>query len=317
MAGDARILLATTGWDPDAWLRQFRRDAPDRETVTKPDGRGDPSIRYAVVWNHQAGSLAGLPNLAAIFSLGAGVDHIFGDRSLPDVPVIRIVADDLTMRMTEYVVWQVLDHLRQGRAYRAQQRQSVWRELVQPAATDITVGILGLGVLGTDAAAKLAGIGFNIAGWSRSEKHVPGIACHHGAAGLDRFLGESDIVVVLLPLTDATRGIIDAALIARMKRETPLGGPVLINAGRGALQVETDILEALASGSLMAVSLDVFETEPLPPESRLWSHPAVTVTPHAAATSDPARLVPEMLRQMDNLEQGRPVRGLVDRQSGY
>jgi glyoxylate/hydroxypyruvate reductase len=317
MTDHERILLATTGWDPDAWLRIFRRECPDRETVTEPDGPADPSIRYAVVWKHVQGSLTHLPNLRAIFSLGAGVDHVFLDPSLPEVPVVRIVAGDLTMRMTEYVVWQVLDHVRQGPAYRDQQRHRIWRELSQPAAVDITVGIMGLGVLGSDAAQKLSNIGFRIAGWSRSEKRIAGIACHHGAAGLDRFLGESDIVVVLLPLTSETRGIIDASLIARMKRHTPLGGPVLINAGRGGLQVETDILAALDEGSLMAASLDVFKSEPLPPGSRLWNHPKVTVTPHVAATSDPARLVPELLREMENLEQGRPVKGLVDMRTGY
>jgi glyoxylate/hydroxypyruvate reductase len=317
MTAHERILLATTGWNPGAWLQVFRRECPDRQTVTEPDGPADPSIRYAVVWKHAPGSLARLPNLRAIFSLGAGVDHVYLDPALPDVPVIRIVSADLTMRMTEYVVWQVLDHARQGPAYRAQQQQRKWRELPQPAAASLTVGIMGLGVLGTDAAGKLGNIGFRIAGWSRNEKRIAGIACHHGAAGLDAFLGESDIVVVLLPLTVETRGIIDASLVARMKRPTPLGGPVLINAGRGGLQVESDILTALDDGTLMAASLDVFENEPLAAESRLWTHPRVTLTPHIAATSDPARLVPELLREMENLERGRPVKGLVNGRAGY
>ncbi len=164
-----RILLATTGWDPAGWLEQFRR-LTSREVVQEPDGPNDPSIRFAVVWKQRPGVLAGLPNLKAIFSIGAGVDHIFRDNTVPQVPIVRVVADDLTLRMSEYVVWQVLDHFRQGRIYREQQARKVWREPYQPAASDLTVGIMGLGVLGADAGRKLATMGFKVNGWSRREK---------------------------------------------------------------------------------------------------------------------------------------------------
>lgn len=317
MTKDNRILLATTAWEPAVWLEQFRTLTPEREVVEEPDGPNDPSIRFAVVWKQRPGVLSGLPNLKAIFSIGAGVDHIFRDTHIPDVPIVRVVADDLTMRMTEYVVWQVLDHLRQGWVYRDQQARRIWREPYQPAAADVTVGIMGLGVLGTDAGRKLANLGFKVCGWSRSPKQVDGIACHHGEAQLPAFMAMSDIVVCLLPLTPQTRGIINRELLAMMKRKTPLGGPVLINAGRGQLQVEADILAALADGALMAASLDVFETEPLPRSSPLWDHPRVTVTPHAAATSDPSRLAPIMVRQMNDFDAGRPLDNLVDRNAGY
>ncbi|MEZ5871505.1 MAG: glyoxylate/hydroxypyruvate reductase A [Nitratireductor sp.] len=312
-----RILMSVTGWDPSNWVDQFRAHAPARAVALEPDGSNDPSIRYAVVWKQPSGILANLPNLEAIFSLGAGVDHIFRDDKLPDVPIVRIVADDLTMRMSEYVVWQVLDHLRQGNIYRAQQKAKIWHEGGQPSARDLTVGIMGLGVLGCDAATKLQMLGFNVAGWSRSPKSVAGVDCHHGEMGLNDMLGKSDIVVVLLPLTEATHGIINAALLAKLKRRTPLGGAVLINAGRGGLQVESDILAALGNGELMAASLDVFETEPLPVDSPLWDHPRVFVTPHAAAVSDPRHLVPQMLAQMQNHERGEPFSDVVDRKAGY
>lgn len=312
-----RVLFAVTGWDASPWLEAFARLAPQREIVRESDAAGDASIRYAVVWKPKAGVLSKLPGLAAIFSVGAGVDHILSDPELPNVPIVRMVADDLTDRMSEYVVWQVLDHLRQGPRYRLQQTSRIWRELSQPVAADVTVGILGLGVLGSDAAAKLATMGFRLAGWSRSRKAMDGIECFHGERGLPDFLGTSDIVVCLLPLTPGTLGMIGHDFIAMMKRETPLGGPVLINAGRGGLQVEADLLEALDGGKLMAASLDVFETEPLPAGSRLWDHPAVTVTPHAAAMSDPRKLVRSILRQMADFEAGMPLVNLVDREAGY
>ncbi len=311
-----KILVSVTGWEPTVWLRQFD-SLTNRKTVTEPDGPMDPSIRFAVVWKQRPGVLSSLPNLRAIFSIGAGVDHIFKDASVPDVPIVRVVADDLTMRMSEYVVWQVLDHMRQGRIYREQQQKKIWREPFQPAACDLTVGIMGLGVLGTDAGRKLAALGFNVIGWSRNEKHVDGIASYHGEEQLPVFVGVSDILVVLLPLTPATHGIINAKLLGNLKKSTPIGGPVLVNAGRGQLQNEADILAALNSGTLMAASLDVFETEPLPRDSSLWTHPRVTVTPHAAATSDPARLAPIMVRQMDEYDAGLPLTNLVDRDAGY
>ncbi|MCG6858745.1 MAG: glyoxylate/hydroxypyruvate reductase A [Salaquimonas sp.] len=323
MTGEkGRILFAVTGWDPAGWIDAFAKAAPGRPVVLAPDKPDDPTIRYATVWKHRPGVLTNLPNLKVVFSVGAGVDHIFADPQLPDVPIVRIVADDLTMRMSEYVVWQVLDHLRQGRLYRELQMNHSWREAPQPAAADITVGIMGLGVLGTDAAEKLRQLGFRITGWSRSPKQVNGVACYAGTGELAGFLGASDIVVVLLPLTPDTKGIIERDMLEKMKPETPFGGPVLINAGRGGLQVEADILEALdkkpgEKGALMAASLDVFETEPLPASSPLWDHPRITVTPHVAATSDPRHLVPQIVRQMADFEAGKPLENLVDRKAGY
>jgi glyoxylate/hydroxypyruvate reductase len=312
-----RILLAISGWNPENWREAFHRAAPDRVFVTECDGDTDPTIKYAAVWKQPPGMLASLPNLKAIFSLGAGVDHIFQDSNLPDVPIVRMVSPDLTARMSEYILWQVLDHFRNGPLYREQQRNGIWREQRQLTASEISVGILGLGELGIDAAKKLRTLGFNINGWSRTAKSVPEITCYHDQHELDAFLGASDIVVVLLPLTEATRGIINKNFLNRMKLETPLGGPVLINAGRGGLQVEQDILDALDSGRLMAASLDVFEKEPLAPESPIWSHPRIMVTPHNAASSDPGALVWPIIEQIENFEKGLPLVNVVDRKAGY
>lgn len=313
-----RILLAVTGWDPDVWRSELSKAAPDRSVVLEPAGSEDPTIQYAVVWKQRPSLLASLPNLKVIFSLGAGVDHIFQDPHLPDVPIVRVVSDDLTMRMSEYVVWQVLDHHRLGPRYRQQQAQHIWHEdRRQPAANEVTVGILGLGVLGRDAAKKLAAIGFRICGWSRREHAIEGVKTYHGQEGLGGFLAESDIVVCLLPLTNETRGILSMPLFSRMKQGGPLGAPVLINAGRGGLQIEADILAALDRGHLSAATLDVFQTEPLPADSPLWDHPKVTITPHSAASSVAAQLVPPMIAQMEAFERGEPLQNTVDRNAQY
>ncbi|TKB32625.1 MAG: glyoxylate/hydroxypyruvate reductase A, partial [Mesorhizobium sp.] len=166
-----------------------------------PNGAGDPSITYAVVWKQRPNLLSSLPNLRAIFSIGAGVDHIFADPTLPDVPVVKVVADNLTQYMTEYVVWRVLDHHRQGMLYRAQQQKKIWHEPQQRPAGDISVGIMGLGTLGRAAASVLLSLGFPVNGWSRSDRPMQGVSTYAGEAGLIPFLNATDILVVLLPLT--------------------------------------------------------------------------------------------------------------------
>jgi glyoxylate/hydroxypyruvate reductase A len=219
--------------------------------------------------------------------------------------------------MTEYVVWRVLDHHRQGALYRSQQPKKIWREPVQRTASDIAVGILGLGNLGRAAASALLSLGFHVNGWSRREQKMAGVTTFAGDSGLIPFLNATDILVVLLPLTPATRGIVNYGLLRQLRRANGLGGAVLINAGRGRLQKDADILRALDDGTLKEASLDVFEVEPLPKTSPLWNHPKVFVTPHAAATSDPAHLVPIMLEQMAAFERGEPLQNLVDRKAGY
>lgn len=313
-ASKGRILLSVTGFNPHRWHELL---AAARPVALEPDGPEDPSIDYAVVWKQRPNVLSRLPNLKAIFSVGAGVDHVLRDPGLPDVPIVRVVDANLTRHMVDYVAWRVLDHHRQGMLYRAQQAKTVWHEPPQRPAGDVAVGIMGLGELGRAAAAALGTLGFHVNGWSRRARPTAGVTGFSGEAGLTPFLNATDILVVLLPLTPATTGIVDHALLSRLRRRNALGGAVLINAGRGGLQKDDDILRALDDGTLKEASLDVFEVEPLPRTSPLWRHPRVFVTPHAAATSDPNHLVGPMLAQMDAFERGEPLKNLVDRAAGY
>ena len=309
-----RILLAVTGFNPKLWHELL---SEKREVVLEPDGAEDPSITYAVVWKQRRNLLSRLPNLRAIFSIGAGVDHIFTDPGVPDVPIVRIVADNLTQYMTEYVLWRVLDHHRQGMLYRSQQKKKIWREPAQRPAGDISVGIMGFGQLGRAAAQMLLAAGFRVNGWSRTEQSATDVATFHGERGLVPFLNATDILVVLLPLTPQTTGIVNYGLLKELRKRNGLGGSVLINAGRGRLQKDADIFRALEDGTLKEASLDVFEVEPLPKTSPLWNHPRVFVTPHAAATSDPVHLVGPMLAQMEAFERGEPLQNVVNRDAGY
>ncbi|MEA3023715.1 MAG: glyoxylate/hydroxypyruvate reductase, partial [Alphaproteobacteria bacterium] len=163
----------------------------------------------------------------------------------------------------------------------------------------------------------LVRLGFRVAGWSRMPRALPGVETFHGAAGLDAFLGRTEILVCLLPHTPATAGLINLALLRKLKRDGALGGAYLINAGRGRLQVDADILAALGEGALAGATLDVFPTEPLPGESPLWSHPGVTITPHNSAASVPEEVVAYIVNQIRRHEAGQPLDNVIDRQRGY
>lgn len=274
------------------------------------------AVRYAVVWNPPLGIYRDLPDLEVIFSLGAGVDHVLRDPDLPAVPLVRFVDPDLTGRMVEWVVLQCLMHLRRQREFDDLQRRRSWDQLPMATAREVTVGIMGLGTLGRACAHALQAVGFPVRGLVRNKRHVEDIEIF-AADEEDSFLAGTDILVNLLPLTDATRGLLDAPLIDRLRADGPLGGPVVINAGRGGSQVEGDIAEALKSGRLVGVSLDVFEREPLPSASPLWQFENAILTPHVAATTDPSALVAHVQDQIERHQSGRDLQHVVDRESGY
>jgi glyoxylate/hydroxypyruvate reductase A len=304
---------------PDAWVDAFREHAPAFAITTLDGGTPPGDIRYVAAWKHPHGSLSAYPALKAVFSLGAGVDHLLADAALPaGVPVVRVVDPDLTNRMSEWVALHVLMHHRQQRLYDYQQFEKIWADdALQPAAKDVRVGIMGLGIMGQDAARKLTVLGFDVAGWSRGCKTLEGIATFAGDAERAAFLARTDILVVLLPLTPVTRGILGADLFAGLARDGFFGGAILINAGRGGLQDEAAILAALEDGTLRAATLDVFETEPLPQASPLWHHPAVTVTPHNAAISNPDAVARFIAGEIARFEAGGTSAHAVDLAARY
>jgi glyoxylate/hydroxypyruvate reductase len=304
----------------EQFAAELRALDPKLDLRIAPDiGRAE-DIDTALAWQPPAGLLAALPRLQLIVSVGAGVDALLQDATLPQVPLVRFVDPDLTGRMAAYVALQVLYHHRRMSEFRELQARKVWKYLPEPAAREVRVGLMGLGVLGAAAAAVLRPLGYTLRSWSRTPKALDGVACFAGAGELDLFLAETDILAVLLPLTPETRAILDRGLLRKLSRggRSPLlPGPVLINAGRGGLQVDADILAALDAGELYAASLDVFETEPLPAASRLWQHARVVITPHNAAESAPAAIARYALRQMRACKSGAALDNLVDRGRGY
>ncbi|MBC9882893.1 glyoxylate/hydroxypyruvate reductase A [Bradyrhizobium sp. INPA01-394B] len=318
--GTLAVLINSTqqNWLPERWKARFDAVCNGRRVVLLPDASLDPGeVHYAAVWKPVPGDLGAFPNLRAIFNLGAGVDALMADGSLPSVPLVRVAVPDLTNRMTEYVVLHVLMHHRQELYLRESQRARRWEPKYQWPASAITVGVMGLGTLGADAADVLRRLGFRVAGWSRSPRTIAGVECFHGAAGMDAFLRKTDVLVSLLPLTPDTNGILNRDVFAKLNRTSPLGAPVLINAGRGGLQNEADILACLDDGTLGAASLDVFVQEPQPADSRFWTHPKVLLTPHNAADTDADAISAYVAEQIATFEAGGALENVVDRARGY
>ncbi len=308
----AILFLSDDDW-VTAWADALARDLPDEviRINTGPDDDGD--VEFAVVWQPAPGRLARIPGLRAIFSLGAGVDHVFADTELPaEIPVFRLIDPSLTAQMTEYVVMNVLWHHLGMDEYAAHQADRRWRHLDLPRTGRRRVGIMGLGVLGSAAAEALARFGFALAGWTRTARDWPLGEAFHGRRGLRPFLGMSDILVCLVPLTPETEGILDASTFAALPR-----GAALINAARGGHVVEADLLAALDSGALGAATLDVFDAEPLPRGHPFWAHPRIRVTPHVAAITYGDTMAREIALNIGRFRAGRPMSGMVDRQRQY
>ncbi|MCX8099728.1 MAG: glyoxylate/hydroxypyruvate reductase A [Geminicoccaceae bacterium] len=307
------LVFASPDDDPVAWTHALRKRIPDLEVRVFPE-LGDPrEIDAALVWLPPPGLLASLPALRAVFSLGAGVDRLLADPTLPvEVPICRMVDPSLTRSMAEFALLHVLRYHRDLDVYEAQQQRSEWRLLLPKPAEATVVGIMGLGELGGATARLLLAHGFTVKGWSRHRKAIDGIGCFAGEAELDAFLADLSVLVCLLPLTPETRGILNGDLFARLPR-----GARLVNLARGGHLVEEDLLAALESGRLAHATLDVFVQEPLPKGHPFWRHPRITITPHAASYSLPESGAETVAENLRRLRDGRPLLHLVDRGRGY
>lgn len=292
------------------WLEALRHACPDVEVRVWPDTGPAEDVEFVLSWAADPGVIAGFPNLRAVFSLGAGVDHILKDATVPShLPVARMVDPSLTTGMVQYVCMAVLQRHRGWDAMRAFQRERAWR---RPESTGGRVGIMGLGELGSACASALQVLGFEVAGWSRRPKSLAGIEAYAGADGLDDFLARTDVLVNLLPLTAELENILCAGTFARLPR-----GAYLINVGRGEHLVEADLLAALDAGQLSGATLDVFRAEPLPADHPFWTRPEIAITPHNASMTHPATAAAHVAANIARARAGQPLLGQVDRQRGY
>jgi len=294
------------------WAEVFRRRAPTVDFRIWPD-IGDPAlVRFLAAWQPPPDIAARFPKLEVLFSSGAGVDQFDLSALPPALPIVRMVEPGIVRGMVEYVTHAVLDLHRDMPAYRRQQQQAQWQPLSVRPAGERRIGVLGLGSLGQAVLAQLLGFGFDCAGWSRSQHHIEGVQCHAGREGLRNFLARTEILVCLLPLTDETRGFLDAGLFARLPQSASL-----VHVGRGPQLVEADLLSALASGHLADAVLDVTSAEPLPAEHAFWRHPRIRLTPHIASMTQPLSAAEVVIDNLGRFERGEAMLGLVDRARGY
>lgn len=307
------LLFVSKTDDAGQWREMLKRALPDLDMRVWPKIGHAEDIRFALVWKAEPGILAALPNLEFIQSLGMGVDHIFADPELPDgVPVARLIDPDLVRQMSEYVLATALHHHRRLDEYDRLQQTGEWRRLAMPDTATTRIGILGLGEIGAPLARLFTELGFAVAGWSRAEKTIPGVESFCAEAGLPDFLARTDILVCLLPLTPATRDILDKAAFAKLPK-----GAYVINLARGLHVVEEDLLAAIESGHLSGAALDVFRTEPLPKDHPFWAHPKIRVTPHIAGITNPASAVAQVAENIRRVREGKKPLNLVDRTRGY
>lgn len=294
------------------WAEVFRQRAPQIDFRIWPDIGDAARVRFLAAWEPPADLATTFPNLEVLFSSGAGVDQ-FDWGALPaDLPVVRMIEPGIVSGMVEYVTHAVLGLHRDMPQYRRQQREGVWKPLPVRPASERRVGVLGLGSLGQAVLAQLAPLGFDCAGWSRSRRTVDGVATYAGADELDAFLARTDVLICLLPLTEETRGFLNAGVFEQLPR-----GAALVHVGRGPQLVEQALLAALESGQLTEAVIDVTDPEPLPAGHAFWTHPRIQLTPHIASMTQPHSAAEAVLDNLRRFEAGEAMAGLVDRSKGY
>jgi glyoxylate/hydroxypyruvate reductase A len=306
------IMFHSTLDDPAEWVPRLQALLPEEDIRVWPE-IGDPAeVEVAVVWIPPEEGLVSFTGLRAVQSLGAGINQLGMQLFPPHVRVARLVDSGLTGMMTEYALFAALRYARNIDVHERAQRASTWDYVMPVGVRSFTVGVMGLGVIGSATALRLAANGFPVRGWSRSPKALDGIDCFSGDAGLAEFLSGTRILINLLPLTPQTAGILDAKLFAMLP-----SGAFVVNIGRGAHLVDEDLLAALETGHIAGATLDVFRPEPLPSEHPFWQHPRILMTPHVAGTGDPDSAAQVVAENVRRVRQGKALLNEVDRARGY
>jgi glyoxylate/hydroxypyruvate reductase A len=311
------IMLVKSGGEAamPEWRALFAQYAPHLDVRWWADPTVRPEdVHYVLCWEPEHGILAAMPNLRLICSSAAGVDHITADPGAPlHIPLVRMGSNETAQRMGEFVALSALSLLRDMKRIVTAQAKREWDNFDVPrCAPETRAGIMGLGNLGTRSAEMLRDLGFVTAGWSASRKSIAGVQSFAGAAEMEAFLARTDIVVCLLPDTPATRGILNARTLGLLPP-----GAGLVNVARGTHVVTEDLVAALDSGHLCGAILDVFEREPLPADSPLWTHPKIIIAPHLASLASKRARVQYVAEVLAAFERGEPLPNLYSPERGY
>jgi glyoxylate/hydroxypyruvate reductase A len=307
------ISIICTNKDPKPWVTALRELDPTLDVQIWPKESRKDEIEFALCWNHPEGILRDYPNLRCICSMGAGIDHLLNDEFFPkDLPVVRIIDPLLAQSMYEYICTVVMYYFRDFDIYKTQQYQSNWKQRSPKSIAQTTIGIMGLGKLGEYSASKFSKIGFNVIGWSRTQKTINGVTSYAGNGQLGEFLSQVYILICLLPLTNETRGILNLENFSKL----PFGA-CLVNVARGEHLIDEDLMTALNEGQLRGACLDVFREEPLSQKHPFWQHKKILLTPHCSSITDPISVAPQVLKNYRLMKSGSPLMNQVDLFRGY
>jgi glyoxylate/hydroxypyruvate reductase len=308
-----RILLHRADGLTDPWVEDFGAVLPQAEVVVWQEGVAIAPCDYAVLWSPPVALLPELNHVKAIFLTGAGVDGILKySEALPPVPIIRLADAGMAIQMAEYVTHSVLRYFRRFDEYDQQARRGLWKPLPPHRKEEFSVGVMGLGVLGSRVVESIKSFGFPLRGWSRGEKQIDGVQCFAGNDQLDQFLSGTRVLVCLLPLTPETTNLLDRSRLSLLPQ-----GAYLINVARGALVAEPDLLTLIRSGHIAGATLDVFRNEPLPGPHPFWDEPRITLTPHISALTLRRESIEQIADKIGAFARGEPVADIVDRTRGY
>jgi len=307
------FLILTPNRNTARWEKELKQIDETIDIRIWPDCGNTDEIDFVLVWNHPRGELLKFKNLKCIASLGAGVDHIFKDPNLPKgVKITRVVDPLLSQSMDEYVLMMVLNIYRRYDQYKEIQKQKNWTRIPISKIYEFRVGVMGLGEMGGNVAKKLAGLGFQVVGWSEPQKKIEGITNFQGASQFEQFLQQSNILICLLPLTPKTKDILNLKTFNQLPK-----GAYIINVARGEHLVEEDLIKTLDSDQLSGACLDVYRQEPLPPDHLFWEHPKIILTPHIASITDPKSVVAQVMENYHRLQKGQELLFEVDVSRGY
>ena len=309
------VLASTDFWeDMEVWSNGLQKAMPEMDIKVYPDDGDVNEVEFAVVWKHPRGILKKYPNLKAILSLGAGVDHIISDPDLPEgLPIIRLVDKKLTHEMCLHALHWVLHFHSDQYLYRSQQLKRQWIQQSSIQTEDRTIGIMGLGNIGRSIGELLVTQSFNVIGWGANQKSsLTDIKYYYGQDQLSDFLGRTNILINVLPLTSDTTNIITKKELRLLPKNS-----FIINIGRGGIINEEDLLTLLSDGHIKAAALDVFTQEPLPENNSLWGHPSVYITPHIAGQSNPNSAGQTISENIYRIQKGELPYPIYSRTNGY
>lgn len=304
------FLIISPNRDPEAWIKALKEYDRELEVESYPNVKDPRAVEFVLSWKHPHGVFQQYPNLKVISSMGAGIDHIISDATIPkEIKITRVIDEQLTKDMSVFVLSLVLEKIRNLSFHHCNDK---WEKKKYERPEEVQIGIMGMGVLGVAAAEKLIKNGFNVTGWSKSPKKILGVTTFHGNEQLEDFLKRANILICLLPLTSETENILNKDLFEKLPKNA-----YLINVARGKHLVENDLSEAIEKGQLSGASLDVFREEPLPKDHPFWKNPHIKITPHIASVTNPATVVPQLIENYRGMKNEKPLKNLVSREKEY